>query len=96
MLCLVQHLLLKRDNQNLGKTMQQIEIRVKGEINEQWSKWFGGLAMDHPAPDETVLTGCVIDQAALYGIIARLRDLGLELTSLTSERVEEDHHEGAE
>ena len=75
--------------------MQQIEIRVKGQVNEKWSEWFGGLAISHSHPDETLLTGMVSDQAALYGIISRLRDLGLELTSLTSEEIEEDQHERA-
>jgi len=73
--------------------MQQIEIHVKGEINKQWSKWFGDLTISHPAPDETVLTGKVLDRAALYGIISRLRDLGLELMSLNSEEITEDQHE---
>ena len=67
--------------------MQHIEIRVKGQIKQQWSEWFGGLTISHSGPDETILTGCVLDQAALYGIIARLRDLGLQLTSISSEEV---------
>jgi hypothetical protein len=70
--------------------MQQVEIRVKGHINSQWSNWFGGLTINHPDPDEAVLTGLVPDQAALYGIISRLRDLGLQLSSVTSEEVKED------
>ena len=78
-----------------GETMQRIEIRVKGHINQQWSKWFGDLTISHRAPDETVLTGKVLDQAALYGIISRLRDLGLELTSLRSEETKEDQRERA-
>ena len=65
--------------------MQQIEIRVKGCINQQWASWFGDLTISRPAPGETVLSGSVPDQAALYGIISRLRDLGLELISLRSE-----------
>jgi len=73
--------------------MQKIEIRVKGRINEQWSEWFGGLTISHSDPDETILTGPVQDEAALYGIISRLRDLGLKLTSLSSEEIKEDHHE---
>jgi hypothetical protein len=67
--------------------MQHIEIRVKGHLNQQWSEWFGGLTISLSGPDETVLTGCVPDQAALYGIISRLRDLGLQLTSISSEEV---------
>jgi hypothetical protein len=69
--------------------MQQIEIRVKGQINRQWSEWFGGLTISHSDLDETILTGLVLDEAALYGIIARLRDLGLKLTSLSSEEIKE-------
>lgn len=69
--------------------MQRIEIRVKGQINQQWSEWFGGLTISHSDPGETTLAGFVSDQAALYGIIARLRDLGLQLTSVNSEEIQE-------
>lgn len=69
--------------------MQQIEIRVKGQIHQQWSEWFGGLTISHSDPDETVLSGPVPDQAALYGIISRLRDLGLQLTSVNSEEIQD-------
>ena len=75
--------------------MQQIEIHIKGNIKEQWSEWFGGLTISHPDPDETILTGTVLDEAALYGIISRLRDLGLKLTSLISEEIKENHNESA-
>jgi hypothetical protein len=75
------------------KSMLQVEMRVKGCINKQWSEWFGGLAISHSDLGETVLTGVVADQAALYGIISRLRDLGLQLTSVSSEEIEEDSHE---
>jgi hypothetical protein len=73
--------------------MLQVEVRVKGRINEQWSEWFGGLTISHSDPDETVLTGLVADQSALYGIISRLRDLGLELTSVNSRKTKDDSHE---
>jgi hypothetical protein len=73
--------------------MQQIEIRIKGQINPQWSEWFGGLAISHSDLNETILTGLVSDQAALYGIIARLRDLGLQLTFVSSKEVQEEAHE---
>ena len=62
--------------------MQQIEIRVKGKIDERWSEWLDGLAITHVTGDETVLTGPVKDQAALYGLIAKLRDLGLPLSAV--------------
>jgi len=73
--------------------MQQIEIHIKGNIKEQWSEWFGGLTISHPDPDETILSGQVRDEAALYGIISRLRDLGLKLTSLRSEEIKENDAE---
>ena len=62
--------------------MQQVEIRVKGQIDERWSEWLEGLAITHTAEDETVLTGSVMDESALYGLIAKLRDLGLPLLSV--------------
>ena len=65
--------------------MMRIEIRVKGQLNKKWSEWFGGLTINYSTPDEMVLCGFVPDQAALYGIIARLRDLGLALISVQSE-----------
>jgi hypothetical protein len=62
--------------------MQQVEIRVQGQIDERWSEWLNGLTITHTAEGETVLVGSVIDQSALYGLIARLRDLGLPLVSV--------------
>ena len=62
--------------------MQQVEIRVKGQIDERWSEWLDGLTITHTTEGETVLVGSVIDQSTLYGLIARLRDLGLPLVSV--------------
>ena len=62
--------------------MQQVEIRVKGQIDERWSEWLEGLTITHTEDGETVLSGSVIDQSALYGVIGRLRDLGLPLLSV--------------
>ena len=73
--------------------MQQVEIRFKGQINEKWSEWFGGLTVSHSDPGGTVLAGLVTDQAALYGIISRLRDLGLQLSSVSSQEIVGDSHE---
>jgi hypothetical protein len=74
-------------------SMLQVEIRVKGCIGKEWSEWFGGLTISPSGPDETILTGLVLDQAALYGIFSRLRDLGLELTSVSSRKIRENSHE---
>jgi len=70
--------------------MQRIEIHIKGQISRQWSAWFGGLSIRHADPDETILCGSLPDQAALYGVISRLRDLGLELVSVNSQKKEEN------
>ena len=66
--------------------MQHVEIRVKGQIAEHWSAWFEGLTITHSAEGETILSGDMIDQADLYGLLAKLRDLGLPLLSVTSEK----------
>jgi predicted mannosyl-3-phosphoglycerate phosphatase (HAD superfamily) len=73
--------------------MQQIEIYFRGIINQQWSEWFDGLTISHSDRNETILTGPVADQAALYGIISHLRDLGLPLISVSSKEISENSHE---
>ena len=70
--------------------MLQIEIYIKGKINQQWSGWFDGLTSSFSGQDETVLAGIVADQAALYGIISHLRDLGLPLISVSSKEMKEN------
>jgi len=60
----------------------QVEIRVKGHIQERWAEWLGDVTVSHTDQGETVLTGSVADQSALYGLIAKLRDLGLPLVSV--------------
>jgi len=62
--------------------MQQVEIRVRGQIDQRWSEWLEGLTITHTAEGETVLAGSIPDPSALYGLIARLRDLGLPLLSV--------------
>jgi len=71
--------------------MHNFEIRVKGRIDEPWSEWFAGLTITHTDQDETILSGRVVDQAELYGLLAKLRDLALPLISLR--RLENDEHE---
>jgi hypothetical protein len=62
--------------------MLPVEIRIKGRIDERWSEWLDDLTITHTDQDETVLTGAIVDQAALYGLIAKLRDLGLPLLAV--------------
>ena len=62
--------------------MQNVKIRVKGQIDEHWSDWFDDLTVTHTDQNETVLTGPIVDQAALHGLLAKLRDLGLPIVSV--------------
>jgi len=62
--------------------MISVEIRVKGKIDEDWSEWFEGLSIRYTEEDETILSGDVIDQSELYGLLGKLRDLGLALISV--------------
>lgn len=65
------------------------EIKVKGHLEEHWADWLGGLSITHDSQGNSLLTGVVPDQAALHGILAQIRDLGLTLISLTPQSVEE-------
>ncbi len=58
------------------------EIRIEGHISPSWSSWFEGLEIRHEANGETVLVGPIVDQAALHGVLMRVRDLGLPLISV--------------
>jgi hypothetical protein len=63
------------------------EIRVKGHLGRQWTEWFGGLTITLEDDGVTLLTGPVIDQAAMYGLLKKLSDLGMLLLSVN--RVED-------
>ncbi len=58
-------------------------IRIKGRLDARWSEWFEGLAVTHTEDGDTILHGPVADQAALHGLLARVRDLNLTLVSVT-------------
>ena len=68
-------------------------IRVKGNLENKWSEWFDGFSITPQTNAETVLIGVVADQAALHGLLAKVRDLGLpllEVKRLKSERTTSD------
>jgi len=63
--------------------MTVYRIRLKEMLDQRWSAWLGGLIVIHEANGETVLTGEVVDQAALHGLLSKVRDLQLTLISLS-------------
>jgi len=58
------------------------EIRLKGHLDDRWAGWFGGLTITLEEDGDTLLTGPVVDQAALHGLLKRVRDLGMPLLSV--------------
>jgi hypothetical protein len=58
------------------------QIRIRGQLNEQWADWFAGLSITPGCDGDTLLTGPVVDQAALFGLLKKVRDLGLPLVSV--------------
>jgi hypothetical protein len=58
------------------------EIRIKGRLDHEWSDWFDGLTITLEDSGDTVLTGLVTDQSALFGLLKKIRDLGMPLVSV--------------
>jgi hypothetical protein len=65
--------------------MLTVEIRIQGCLDEEWSQWLSDLDIEYTPENETILSGLLPDQAALFGLIARMRDLGLQMTYVHSE-----------
>jgi hypothetical protein len=59
------------------------QIRLKGHLGSQWTDWFGGLTLTLEEGGDTLLTGPVTDQAALFGLLKKVRDLSLPLVSVS-------------
>jgi hypothetical protein len=62
--------------------MQQVTIRVKEHLDVRWAEWLEGFTITHSEHNETILSGPVPDQSALYGLMGKLRDLGVVLLSV--------------
>ena len=58
------------------------QIRIKGHLGRQWTDWFGGLTITLEDNGETLLTGPVVDQAALHGLLTKVRDVAMPLLSV--------------
>ena len=72
-------------NRHLGPhAPAHYELRVGGHFDEKWSTWFDGMALRREADGTTTLRGLVADQAALHGLLAKVRDIGASLISVTN------------
>jgi len=58
------------------------QIRIQGQLGRQWADWFGGLTITRDDHGDTLLTGAVVDQAALHGLLKKVRDLGIRLLAV--------------
>jgi hypothetical protein len=65
-------------------------IRVRGVLNPEWSDWFEGLSIKPQAGGETLMMGTLVDQAALHGLLNKIRDIGLPLLSVNKVEIKED------
>jgi hypothetical protein len=70
------------------------QIKVEGHLGYQWTDWFAGLAITLEEDGDTLLTGLVVDQAALYGLLKKVRDLGMPLVSVN--RTQPDQAEASD
>jgi len=67
------------------------QIRIKGHLGHEWTDWFGGLSISLEANGDTLLTGPVVDQAVLHGLLKKVRDLGMPLVSVNRVQINETH-----
>ena len=67
--------------------MEEIEIRIRKQINFDWSDWLSGLSVTQTNNGETILSGCIRDQSALRGLINMIADLNLPLSSIESKKI---------
>jgi hypothetical protein len=82
----------EKTNMSNGRAFDEptmYQIKVQGSLGPQWSDWFDGFTIDAQAQGETLRTGTVADQAALHGVLAKLRDLGLPILLVKRLKVKE-------
>ena len=72
----------KRKRQRDPDAAMVYQIRITGHLGREWTEWFAGLAITLEANGDTLLTGPVVDQAALHGVLKKVRDLGMPLVSV--------------
>lgn len=69
--------------------MERVQVRIRGRVDGDWSDWLGGMEIRGDDNGETVVAGVVRDQAALRGLIVRVTDMGIEIASVTSRKVDD-------
>jgi hypothetical protein len=67
-------------------------IRLQGQLDQRWSAWFSGLTISHDVDGNTVLCGSLVDEAALHGVLNKVRDLALPLLAVSQEQTESSAH----
>ncbi len=73
---------MRKEHDEQSRGGMQYEIRLQGHLDARWAAGFDGLRLTHESDGTTLLTGPVIDQAALHGVLRKVRDLGLPLLSV--------------
>ncbi|HET8852768.1 MAG TPA: hypothetical protein VFN02_09595 [Ktedonobacteraceae bacterium] len=68
--------------------MYMYEIRVQGHLDQHWSEWFDGLAITYDGDGNTVLSGPLVDEAALHGVLIKVRDLALPLLEVRRKKTD--------
>ena len=76
----IEQVVMSREINSEATTYQ---IRIKGHLGPEWSEWFGGLDISLDDNGDTLLIGPVVDQAALHGLLRKVRDLGMPLVSVS-------------
>ncbi len=80
----------KKQNSETGSNQPLVyQIRLKGHLSSQWTAWFDGLTITLEEDGDTLLTGPMVDQAALHGLLKRIRDLGMVLVSVNQVQLNE-------
>jgi hypothetical protein len=84
--------MLKTSDSKIDKSQPPVyEIRIKGHLGSQWTDWFEDLTLTLEEDGDTLLTGLMTDQAALYGLLKKVRDLGMPLLSVNRIQYHETH-----
>lgn len=81
----------KRNSKTDPEAPRVYQIRLEGHLGRQWTEWFDGLTITLEDNGDTILTGPVIDQVALHGLLRKVRDLGIPLLSVN--QVMSDHED---